>query len=83
MAKGTRRESARRDPDSRAWRYLDNANMALELTYLRAGSDPDWERVVRDGVDITDQPGLWNAYQRARRQRFEARLAQYKADGLL
>jgi hypothetical protein len=58
-------------------------NEAAELAYLRAGSEPLWERPHLNGVDITDSPHLWSPYQRARRESFEARVAQYKADGLL
>jgi hypothetical protein len=72
-----------RDYDARAFAELDRVNPALELTYLRAGSDPHWERVRRDGHDVTDQPHLWTPYQRARRESFEARVAEYRAAGLL
>jgi hypothetical protein len=27
--------------------------------YRKAGVEPPWERVWRDGVDVTDQPELW------------------------
>ena len=55
----------------------------VELTYLRAGAEPLWERPHRDGLDITDRPDLWTHYQRARRESFELRLAQYRAEGLI
>lgn len=58
-------------------------NTPLELTYLRAGTEPDWERPHRDGVDITDRPELQTPYQRVRRAQFLARVTQYRADGLL
>lgn len=58
-------------------------NVGVELTYLRAGSEPLWERPHRNGVDVTDQPQLWTPYQRRRRETFEARVAKYRAGGLL
>jgi hypothetical protein len=82
MARGKRREQ-QRDYDARAWLHIDNANPELELTYLRAGSDPNWERVKRNGQDITDRPEQWTPYQRARRRAFEGRVAGYRAAGLL
>ncbi len=71
------------DIDARAWPYLDHGNESLELSYLRAGSDPDWERPHRGGVDITDRPDLWTPYQRARRERYEERVADYRRRGLI
>ena len=59
------------------------ANVQLELTYLRAGVDPPWERPHRDGVDITEQPQLWTPYQRARRAEYVERVESYRADGLI
>lgn len=56
-------------------------NAVLELTYLRAGADPDWERVTANGEDITDQPERWTRYQRARRIGFEARVERYRERG--
>lgn len=56
---------------------------AVELTYLRAGAEPDWERPHRDGVDITDRPDLQTPYQRRRREEFEQRVESYRADGLI
>lgn len=64
-------------------RVTGRAHEHLELTYLRAGVDPDWERPHRDGIDITDQPELWTPYQRARRLEYLERLASYRARGLL
>ncbi|GAA1968572.1 hypothetical protein [Microbacterium deminutum] len=58
-------------------------NVEIELTYLRAGVDPHWERPYRDGRDITDEPALWTPYQRARRESFQARVEQYRQEGLL
>ncbi|ONI62634.1 hypothetical protein CSIV_14260 [Microbacterium sp. CSI-V] len=61
----------------------DRVSEHTELVYLRAGSDPPWERPHRDGVDITDRPELWTPYQRTRRETFEARVAEYQRRGLL
>ncbi|WP_345802733.1 hypothetical protein AAIB33_06485 [Microbacterium sp. AZCO] len=73
-----------RDIDARAFDFLDrNVNEHAELTYLRAGSDPDWERPHRNGVDITDKPELQTPYQRARRRSFEARVDDYRRRGLI
>ena len=58
-------------------------NEAAELAFLNAGAEPTWERPHSDGVDITDQPHLWTVYQRQRRETFEARVAQYRAEGLI
>lgn len=54
-----------------------------ELLYLRAGAEPPWERVKRDGVDVTDRPELWSPYQRERRVEFEERVEHYRAEGLI
>ncbi|WP_307460844.1 MULTISPECIES: hypothetical protein [Microbacterium] len=54
-----------------------------ELVYLRAGSDPPWERPHRDGVDVTDAPALQTPYQRERRAAFEERVRAYRERGLL
>ena len=59
----TSRHHIARDLDARAT-HAGAINVPLELTYLRAGCDPDWERPYRDGRDITDEPALWTAYQR-------------------
>lgn len=81
MPRGQRISS---DLDYRAYAYLQRSvNETVELTYLRAGSDPDWERPHRDGVDITDRPELWTPHQRARRESFEARVADYRRRGLI
>lgn len=77
------RERRHRDLDARAWAYLDNYHEHLELACLRLGSDPHWERPHRDGVDITDRPDLWSPYQRARRERYEARVSEYVRSGLI
>lgn len=70
--------------DYRAYPYLERGvNEVLELTYLRAGADPDWERVTVNGEDITDQPARWTRYQRARRLAFEARVEGYRERGML
>lgn len=58
-------------------------NERLELVYLRAGSDPDWERPHLNGRDITDEPELWTPHQRRRREAFVARVERYRAEGLL
>jgi hypothetical protein len=72
------------DLDFRAYPYLERGvNEVLELTYLRSGADPDWERVHQRGEDITDQPERWTPYQRARRLAFETRVASYRARGLM
>jgi len=54
-----------------------------ELVYLRAGSEPPWERPHRDGEDVTDRPELWTPYQRERRLAFESRVADYRERGIL
>lgn len=61
----------------------DRVSEPTELVYLRAGSDPPWERPHRGGVDITGRPDLWTPYQRARRETFEARVTDYRRRGLL
>lgn len=71
------------DLDARASRIPGFVNRDLELTYLRAGFDPAWERPSRNGADITDRPDLWTPYQRQRREAFDARVAEYRASGLL
>jgi hypothetical protein len=72
------------DLDFRAFEYLERGvNEVLELTFLRAGADPDWERVCANGQDITDQPERWTRYQRARRIAFEARVEEYRRRGLV
>ncbi|MHC3000348.1 hypothetical protein [Microbacterium sp. HJ5] len=79
-----RSQGAARDLDARAFEYLhSNVNEAIELAYLRAGADPDWERVMRNGEDITDQPETWTPYQRARRQAYVARTEDYRGRGLV
>jgi hypothetical protein len=72
-----------RGGDERAFAYIDKVNVGLELTYLRSGSDPDWERPHINGVDVTGSPELWSPYQRARREAFVERVEAYRADGLL
>lgn len=54
-----------------------------ELTYLRAGSDPPWERPHADGIDVTDDPTRQTPYQRQRRAAFEERVRGYRERGLL
>lgn len=72
------------DLDYRAYPYLERGvNEPLELTYLRARADPDWERVDGNGVDITARPERWTPYPRARREAFEARVAGYRQRRLL
>ena len=76
-----------KDLDARAIAVLLSGrapiNDAAEIGALRIGSEPGWERPHRDGVDITDQPHRWTTYQRLRRESFEARVAEYVADGLI
>ncbi|MDN3443751.1 hypothetical protein [Microbacterium sp. APC 3901] len=75
---------AARDLDARAWEYLDaNVNESAEISHLRAGWDPPWERPSLNGEDVTDRPELWTPYQRARREAFEARLVRYRAENLI
>lgn len=73
--------------DARALAYLRSGrgqvNQHAEVAILRLGSEPEWERPHCDGADITDRPELWTPYQRARRESFEARVARYRADGLI
>jgi hypothetical protein len=72
------------DLDYRAYAYLDRAgNEDVELTYLRSGSDPDWERPHAGGEDITEQPERWTRYQRERRIAYEARVERYRQRGLI
>ena len=58
-------------------------NVKVELTYLRAGTDPPWERIWRAGKDITDTPDLWLPAERTRRLEYEERVTRYRADGYL
>ena len=69
--------------DPRRGSNLGRPDEQTEITYLRAGRDPPWERPHRDGVDITEQPELWTPYQRQRREAFEARAAEYQRRGLI
>ncbi|MDR6691479.1 hypothetical protein J2X55_002402 [Microbacterium sp. 1154] len=69
--------------DPRRGASLGTVNTEHELAYLRAGSDPPWERPHRDGLDITDTPEMWTPYQRERRLTFEARVADYRQRGLV
>lgn len=55
----------------------------VELTYLRAGAEPPWERPHRNGVDVTTDPDAQTPYQRQRRASFEERLREYRAEGLV
>lgn len=64
-------------------RLPGKVNEGLELTYLRAGAEPPWERPKLDGVDVTDAPERWTPDQRVRRLAFEARVERYRQDGLL
>lgn len=66
--------------DYPAW---PRVNTHAELAYLRAGSEPPWERVRHGGVDVTDQPELWSPYERERRDEFLERVAGYREAGLL
>lgn len=54
-----------------------------ELTYLRAGAEPPWERPHLEGVDITDRPELQTAYQRQRRAEYVSRVEGYRQRGLI
>lgn len=72
-----------RDLDARAMSQPGRIVRDVELTYLRAGAEPPWERPHRNGVDITDQPELQTPYQRQRRAGFEARLREYRDSGLI
>ncbi|WP_349426857.1 hypothetical protein [Microbacterium sp. LWS13-1.2] len=58
-------------------------NRDLELTYLRAGADPPWERPHLNGRDVTNTPELQTPYERERRREFEERVQSYRRDGLL
>ncbi|SDQ11259.1 hypothetical protein [Microbacterium sp. cf332] len=69
--------------DPRPNASLGVVNAALELTYLRAGSEPPWERVVRNGEDITHRPELWTPYERQRREEFEGRQADYRSRSVI
>ena len=76
-----------RDLDARALDVLlsghSRVNEAAEIGALRLGWEPEWERPHRNGVDITDRPDLWTPYQRARRESYDARAADYRARGLV
>ncbi|WP_457098829.1 hypothetical protein [Microbacterium sp. P5_E9] len=76
-----------KDLDARAIQVLlsgrDPINEAAEVGALQVGSEPGWERPHAHGEDITDQPHRWTTYQRLRRESFEARVARYRADGLI
>lgn len=69
--------------DPRPGASLGVVNVHHELAYLRAGSDPPWERPHLNGEDVTDRPGLWTPYQRERRASFEARVHDYRERGLI
>ncbi|WP_295833636.1 hypothetical protein [uncultured Microbacterium sp.] len=69
--------------DPRANAVPGRVDVDHELTYLRAGSDPPWERPHRDGVDITDQPDLQTPYQRQRRAEYLSRVDGYRERGLI
>ncbi|GEB46933.1 hypothetical protein MTE01_28780 [Microbacterium testaceum] len=69
--------------DPRPGSVPGRVDVETELIYLRARSEPPWERVKRDGVDVTDRPDLWTPYQRARRVEFEERVEFYRAEGLI
>lgn len=64
-------------------RDVEKVNVQVELTFLRAGSEPPWERPHRDGVDVTDDPSVWSPYQARRRAEFVERVEQYRAEGLI
>ena len=67
--------------DPRPNASLGRVNVEAELAYLRAGSEPPWERVMRNGEDITPRPELWTPYERQRREAFEMRKVVYRSDG--
>lgn len=69
--------------DPRARALPGRVDVDRELTYLRAGSDPPWERPRLDGVDITDRPDLQTPYQRQRRAEFDARVEGYRSSARL
>jgi hypothetical protein len=62
---------------------VEKVNEEVELTYLRAGGEPEWERPKLNGRDITDEPALQTPYQRRRRAEFVERVARYRSEGLL
>lgn len=62
---------------------LKYVHVPAELVYLRAGSEPPWERPHRDGVDVSDRPDLQTPYQRRRRESFLQRVEAYRAGGLI
>jgi hypothetical protein len=69
--------------DPRPGALPGRVDVATELVYLRARAEPPWERVKRDGVDVTTRPDLWTPYQRQRRVEFEERVESYRAEGLI
>ncbi|WP_157533901.1 MULTISPECIES: hypothetical protein [Microbacterium] len=72
-----------RDLDARAMTMPGQIDRDVELTYLRAGAEPPWERPHRNGVDVTSQPDLQTPYQRQRRESFEERVREYRASHLI
>lgn len=69
--------------DPRPGATLGRVDVDTELIYLRAGAEPPWERVKRDGEDVTARPEAWTPYQRERRASFEERVEHYRAEGLI
>lgn len=72
-----------RDLDARAMTMPGRIDRDVELTYLRAGAEPPWERPHRNGVDVTERPDLQTPYQQQRRSAFEERLREYRASGII
>lgn len=69
--------------DPRANAVPGRVDERLELTYLRAGAEPPWERPHRDGVDITDHPDMQTPYQRQRRAEYVSRVEGYREHRLI
>ncbi|MDU0325290.1 hypothetical protein RWH43_00840 [Microbacterium sp. KSW2-21] len=69
------------DPRDNA--ILGRVDVDRELTYLRAGDEPPWERPHRDGIDITNRPDLQTPYQRHRRAEYVSRVEGYRERGLV
>ncbi|WP_194385207.1 hypothetical protein [Microbacterium luteum] len=59
--------------------HRQGVNEHMERVYLAAGTEPEWVRVHRDGIDITDQPDLWTDEDRARREAWLERRARYES----
>lgn len=69
--------------DPRPGARLGPVDEQTELLYLQAGMDPPWQRIKRNGVDVTDQPELHTPFERQQRETFEQRVNRCRTDGLI